>query len=424
MAKTYKQSEYVSANTLIIGIDIGKQVHFVKMMLDGTQIASFKLYNEGRAFMSLLQKIHQVQNKHQAGASLIGMEPTGHYWLPLAYFLRAHKQPFVLVKPSHVRWSKELGDNSPLKTDQKDAGIIAELIRQGTYHPAYLPEGVYAHLRALTAMRYHKKDQIAAAKNVLNRILDVFFPEFLSLFSDLSGKTARQILQAVPTPAHLEAFGEEKLTRLIRKASNHRLGKAKAQAVLKAARASIGVTEGLDSVCMELSQTLCLLELLKTQLQEIETRLQDHLQNIPQAKYMCSIPGLGPITVASILGETGPITAYDAPEQLIKLAGLNLFEISSGHKKGRRRIAKRGRARLRRILYTATLPLIIHNPIFNDTYHRFKGAGKPNQKAFIALCTKLLRILFALVIKQEEFNIDFNFNTRKNHKAPDVSRAA
>ena len=144
MAKHHKQIEYVEPNTLIVGIDIGKQVHFVKMMLDGAEVAAFKLYNEGTAFMAFLKTIDQVKNQHQCGACLIGMEPTGHYWLPLACFLRAHKQPFVLVKPSHVRWSKELADNSPLKTDQKDAGTIAELIRQGTYHPAYLPEGVYA----------------------------------------------------------------------------------------------------------------------------------------------------------------------------------------------------------------------------------------------------------------------------------------
>lgn len=422
MAKTHKHSQYVSPNTLIIGIDIVKQVHFVKMMLDGMQIASFKLYNEGSAFMSLLQKIQQVKNQHQCTASLIGMEPTGHYWLPLAYFLQAHKQPFVIVKPSHVRWSKELADNSPLKTDPKDAGVIAGLVRQGTYHSAYLPEGVYAHLRQLTAMRYHKKDQIAATKNVLHRILDVLFPEFVTLFSDITGKTARQLLREAPTPLQMQALGIKRLTTLIQKASNRRLSKAKAQAVLEAAHTSIGVRQAIDSACIELRQTLDLLDLLNNQLQEIEAQLLNHLQNIPQAEYMCSIPGLGPITVASILGETGPFTAYDASEKLIKLAGLNLFEISSGHKKGRRRIAKRGRSRLRRILYTAILPLIIHNPIFNETYHRFKEAGKPNQKAFVALCSKLLRILFALVNKQEVFHTDSN--TRKKHKAQSAPKAA
>ncbi len=422
MAKHHKQIEYVEPNTLIVGIDIGKSVHFVKMMLEGRQIAAFKLYNEGMSFMSLLDKIRQVEKHHQCAATLIGMEPTGHYWLPLAYFLRAHKQPFVLIQPSHVRWSKEMGDNSPLKTDDKDAGVIAELVRQGKSHRAYLPEGVYADLRALTAMRYEKKDQITAAKNVLHRILDVLFPEFVSLFSDITGKTAQQILNVAPTPLQIQALGIDELTLLIQKASNRRLSKAKAQAVLEAASTSIGVNQAIDSICLELMQTLCLMDLLKTQLQEIETQMNEHLQHIPQAGYMCSIPGLGPISVASILGETGPFEAYQAPEQLIKLAGLNLFEISSGYKKGTRRIAKRGRARLRRILYTAVFPLIFHNPIFKEAYHRFKGAGKPTQKAIIALCSKLLRILFALVNKQETFNI--NCNTKKEKVVSQVKKAA
>ena len=422
MAKHHKQIAYVEANTLIVGIDIGKSVHFVKMMLDGRQIAAFKLYNEGRAFMSLLEKIRQIQNKHHAEASLIGMEPTGHYWLPLAYFLRAHKQPFVLIQPSHVRWSKEMGDNSPLKTDEKDAGVIADMVRQGKSQSAYLPEGVYAHLRTLTAMRYHKKDQITQAKNVLHRILDVLFPEFVTLFSDITGKTARQLLRKAPTPLQIQTLGIKRLTTLIQQASNRRLSKGKAQDVQNAANTSIGVNQAIDSACLELTQTLDLLDLLTNQLQEIESQLLYHLQNIPQAEYMCSIPGLGPISVASILGETGPINAYDAPEQLIKLAGLNLFEISSGYKKGRRRIAKRGRSRLRRILYTAIFPLISHNPIFKDAYHRYKTRGKPTQKAIIALCSKLLRILFALVYKQQTFNA--NFNTEKEKTGSVVKKAA
>ena len=73
MAHHHKQIAYVEPNTLIVGIDIGKSVHVVKMMLDGRQIAAFKLYNEGMSFMSLLDKIRQIQNKHQCKASLIGM---------------------------------------------------------------------------------------------------------------------------------------------------------------------------------------------------------------------------------------------------------------------------------------------------------------------------------------------------------------
>ena len=253
MAKYPKPTQYVDPNTLIVGIDIGKTMHYVKIMHDDRVLTQFKLPNRRGAFMRLCQTIADLQEQHQSKDALIGMEPTGHYWLPLAYFLHACKQPLVLVQPSHVRWSKEMGDNSPLKTDEKDAGVIAELVRQGKYHTAYVPQGVYADLRYLTAMRYHKKDQITAAKNVLTRILDVLFPEFATLFSDLSGKTARQLLSEAPTSSHLQALGIKKLTALILKASNHRLGKAKALAILEAAKTSIGVRKALDS-----AWTMCL----------------------------------------------------------------------------------------------------------------------------------------------------------------------
>ena len=58
-------------------------------------------------------------------------------------------------------------------------------------------------------MRYEKKDQITAAKNVLHRILDVIFPEFVSLFSDITGKTAREVLNVAPTPLQIQALGIE-----------------------------------------------------------------------------------------------------------------------------------------------------------------------------------------------------------------------
>ena len=88
MAKHHKQTKYVEPNTLIVGIDIGKSVHFVKMMLEGRQIAAFKLYNEGMSFVSLLDKIHR-SNKHHAEA--LSLMNTALLLPPFC----CHKPPFV-----------------------------------------------------------------------------------------------------------------------------------------------------------------------------------------------------------------------------------------------------------------------------------------------------------------------------------------
>lgn len=52
----------------------------------------------------------------------------------------------VLVNPYHVKWSKELDDNSPIKTDVKDPKIIVNLAIDGRFSEVYIAEKVYAEI--------------------------------------------------------------------------------------------------------------------------------------------------------------------------------------------------------------------------------------------------------------------------------------
>ena len=83
----------------------------------------------------------------------MGLEPTGHYWLPLAEFLHREGIKFVLVNPYHVKKSKELDDNSPTKTDIKDARVIAQLVKDGRYSEPNLLTGIHADLRVAMVQR-------------------------------------------------------------------------------------------------------------------------------------------------------------------------------------------------------------------------------------------------------------------------------
>ncbi len=73
---------------------------------------------------------------------------------------------------------------------------------------------------------------------------------------------------------------------------------------------------------------------------------------------MLSIPGVGVTTVAGFLSETGDLNNYSHPNQIRKLAGLNLKENSSGKHKGKTTISKRGRHKLRAILFKAVMPMV------------------------------------------------------------------
>lgn len=113
----------VKTSTLIIGVDIAKYKHVARAQDDrGYQFGkALPFENNINGFKQFIQWIEEIQENHQKPDVLIGMEPTGHYWMNLAYYLRMHEIPFVVVNPMHVRRSKELDDNSPTKNDVKDA---------------------------------------------------------------------------------------------------------------------------------------------------------------------------------------------------------------------------------------------------------------------------------------------------------------
>lgn len=133
------------------------------------------------------------------------------------------------------------------------------------------------------------------------------------------------------------------------------------------------------------------------------------LENIPGTNEMLSIPGIGVLTIAGFLAEVGDLGQYDHGQQIIRLAGLNLTENSSGKRKGKTGISKRGRSRLRSILFRAMLPLVATNAEFK-TLHTYFTTRRENplkkKQSIIALCGKLVRVLYALGTKQREYNPD------------------
>lgn len=110
------------------------------------------------------------------------MEPTGHCWKPLAWFLQEHGYTVAIVKPYHVKKSKELEDNSQTKNDRKDAGLIVHLVKEGRFLNCILPTGVYAELRTLDATRQQQATKVNSALCQMRAILNEYFPELQQVF--------------------------------------------------------------------------------------------------------------------------------------------------------------------------------------------------------------------------------------------------
>jgi transposase len=312
----------------------------------------------------------------------------------------------VLVNPYHVKKSKELDDNTQTKNDPKDALTIARLVRDGRFSKVYIPDGVYGELRALSNTRSRSKNDMSAILNIINAILDEYFPEYISVFKDITGKASRQILAHHPFPQDLQKLGVEGITEEFRKVMKRTVGRKRAEALYNVACQSIGLPSN-EVIKMRLAGCLEQLSLLTEQVAQLETYMEKQLKATGISDYILSIKGVGIVTAAGILGEMGDPSRFTSWKQVRKLAGLNLVEDSSGKHQGKKIVSKRGRPSLRSYLYQVALVLVSKNIEFKQIYtyliHRKENPLKRKQ-ALVVVMTKFIRVFLTLIWRRETFD--------------------
>lgn len=410
----------ITFSTLVVGIDIAKKNQWARFVdCRGIEHGkALKFGNNKNGFEKILTTIFELCKKDDFTNVVIGMEPTGHYWKPLANYLLKQGLIVVLVNPYHTKKSKELDDNSQTKSDIKDALTIAKLVKDGRYFETYLPHDIYAELRGLTATRTSMLKRLKSIKNTIIAVLDEYFPEYESVFKCIfTGKASRQILKSCPIPSLILELGEDGVLTEIKSAVKKNVGRKKAKQLLEAAQNSIGVDYGESSAVFRIKQYMTELEMIENQLVEVEEEMNVALEKTGLSEYLLSIPGAGVVSMASVLGEMGDPLRFENPRQMSRMAGYNLIEDSSGKNKSGTCISKRGRKNLRCVLYKMALTMVAVNPEMKQLYSYLKTReNNPLKKmpALVVVSKKILTMIFTLSKKKEYYNPEKVFgNVRK-----------
>jgi transposase len=151
-----------------------------------------------------------------------------------------------------------------------------------------------------------------------------------------------------------------KIFRLLQRA----VGVSRVRDLKNAARVSIGIREGADMAKLELRTLLEKYTLIKERFEELDSKIEGLLEQVPGVKQMLAIKGIGKDTVAGFFAEVGDLRYYSHPKQIIKLAGLSLKENTSGKHKGQTKITKRGRKNLRALLFRVVMLWLLRTPLF------------------------------------------------------------
>jgi transposase len=156
-----------------------------------------------------------------------------------------------------------------------------------------------------------------------------------------------------------------------------------------------------------LKQTL---KMLEKQIQQVEDKLQDNLNNLFQKemKLLSSIPGIGKKTAGMLLLFAGGFRNVNNYRQLIAKAGLCPREYSSGSSiRGKVRITKMGGSMIRAKLFMCSFSAKKSNAACKALYERLLAKGKNGKLALIAVCNKLLKQAFAIVKSGIPYRPDF-----------------
>ena len=405
-----KKIEAINEKTLVIGIDVGSETHYARAFdYRGIEYSNkaFKFGNNETGFEMFKSWILDIKEKHDKDKVVPGMEPTGHYWFNLGKFLQDNGMKPVLVNPHHVKKSKELDDNSPTKNDRKDPKVIAGLVQGGRYMIPYLPDGVYAELRTASNMRFQIQSELTRIQNRISRWFSIYFPEYRTVFKGSNCVSGMMVIKKAPLPEDILTLGIEGVNQIWRDAKLRAVGKKRAESLVNAAKHSVGTKEGAVAARLEIRMLLEDYESRGTRLQEIMKLIEELVKQIPMAEELMKIKGIGIKTVSGFLAEVGDVSRFSNPKELQKLAGLALVENSSGKHKGQTTISRRGRKRLRYLLFEVAMSVVGKNPEFGALHHYYttrKINPLKKMQSLMAVAAKLIRVFYAMLTKGVEYD--------------------
>ena len=338
------------------------------------------------------------------------MESTGCYHLNLLSFLSLNNFSCVVFNPLTIKDSPSISLRKT-KTDKIDARSIARTL---FYLQQELPSSPFLNteLRDVVRERESLISRISKIKNNIEKLLNLLFPE-LENFTNIYNDSILNLLSSFPSAKAIQNASFNSLRVFFSKSVGRKL---KLTPVSLKELANNSIAQYWPMKEKILIQNIKELKFLQQQLKEYDEILNQYCQcssiNV-DIELLTSIKGIGQNSAMHFLAEVGNISRFSSYKKLIAYCGLDPSIYQSGKRKIESHISKRGNAHLRRIVWLMSVSVVRHNEYFREYFERKRSHGLPYKKAMIAVAHKLLRTMYAMLKKQEKFNVDYALSSSK-----------
>lgn len=361
------------------GIDVHKKVIVACLVNGGEQ--------ELREFGTTTSEIKTLANwLTESGCEMIAMESTGVFWKPLYNLFELMDLNAMVVNAAHM---KALPGR---KTDVKDAEWIGDLLRHGLLKASYIPSREQRELREITRYRKSLTEERCREVNRLQKILEGANIKLDSVVKDITGKSARKLLQRIIDD---DIPDSEEVSKLV-----HGRMRPKLDQIV----ASIeGITTPLQRKL--LAQIIDHIDDLNRRIGELDKLVQEYMTEYEAAiEAIDEIPGIARRSAEVILAEIGlDMGRFPSAAHLCSWAGVCPGNYQSA---GRRKHGKttKGNSALKTILtQCAKSARTAKNSYFSAQYQRI-AARRGKNRATLAVAHSILIAIYHILKNKAAFH--------------------
>lgn len=404
MKLSYKIDDVKCKNLLNIAVDVSKNDLYLYTEYGTGKINCIQdhISNTVSEIERKLIEYQTIARENNYENIQVVCEPTGNYEKKLMTLARQHGCYTSYVNGESVHKYKVIENNDSSKTDIKDPRVILLVAKFGKLiKHRMLPED-YDLLRQYNRMHEQENEQRLNYKNQLSAEVKNLFCDFSYKNNFLYESSGRVLVERFYcNPYRIVKMGYSRYSKTMKKYVKY-IKNETLRRIYSDAQMSVrliitdSMIELLEHRIKELWQNYLhheqSIRQIKEQMSGLYQNLLDSGENLPKAE----AGFVSQVNLARIIGETGPMKDFDHYFQIIRFSGLSLRQKQSGKFRGKNKISKKGRSRLRLILNQSIFHLIKKDRVFGELYHRKKAEGMPGSKAMTVVSRKLISILFVL----------------------------
>jgi transposase len=379
---------------LFVGLDWAEDHHDLVVMDEHGGVAARQRVPEGLAGLGLVHEVLAGQVEDPAEV-VVGTETDRGLFVGA---LVAAGYQVDAINPLAVSRYRDRHGTSGAKSDAGHAKVLADLVRTDRHNhrpvagDSQLAEAVKVLARTHQSLVWTRQRQVMKLRSLLREC----YPGALAAVgADLGGRDALAVLQlARPQPWAASCRRPSWPRSCAGPAANGRWRVAPPRCrpcwVNRSWNPPPVVAEAYGAAVTAL---VGVIGVLTSQLEQVADQLQRHFEQHPDAEIVRSLPGLGVILGARVVGEFGDDpTRYRHPKARKNYAGTAPITRASG----KRQVVAARRVRNRRLAdacYQWAFSALQASPGARAYYDRYRAAGKTHHQALRALANRLVGIL-------------------------------